>query len=256
MAGLGESPVGCARVRCPRGAWAMKLALLVQAALIGGCAHDWDAYDPRGSAAGPGSGGAGVSAATSGAGGGGGGSSVTTSGTGAGGSMPLGSIDYPAAVAACINPFVPDPVQCENATGAGTMNVDSSDSTTGQPNISFLRFELDGSLSGRSIEAVELRLVVADTPKASGTRSGEVWEVQAFTYDDLFVGAPAQIGQLELAGDQGAVSQGQVVTWTLPQALVSPGASIFLGVYPLSSDGVDYWTLTGAVPPQLHVVYQ
>jgi hypothetical protein len=135
------------------------------------------------------------------------------------------------------------------------MNVDESDSATGQPHYSFIRFDIDDWISDQRIDEVTLRLVVANTMKAAGPRSGEIWEVTPFTYDDLLVAAPAWVGQGPVSPDAGAVNQGEAVTWTLPASVVGAGTAVFLGVYPLSTDGVDYWKLNGADPPRLTIGY-
>jgi hypothetical protein len=36
---------------------------------------------------------------------------------------------------------------------------------------------------------------------------------------------------------------------------VDASAAVFLGIHPLSSDGVDYWKLNGADPPRLIIGY-
>jgi hypothetical protein len=224
---------------------AVVLSGVVAALLLGGCGHDWDGLEPLGSAGGQGGG------ASQGSGGMGGSSSSTG---GAGGASNPMEIEYTATIAECMSPVNPDPAGCELATGFGTMNVDESDSATGEPNYAFVRFDIDAWLADETIDAVTLRLVAADTAKAEGPNSGEVRQVEPFVYDDLLMGAPQSI-QL-LSGDVGRVVQGQIVEWDLSVIIVSAGAVICLGVVPQSSDGVDYWNLNGITPPRLIVAYR
>ncbi len=233
-----------------------------------GC-HDWDAFDPRlgvgggasGGAAGTGTAATGATttgttnAATT--------SSATTSVTststgpaGGGGQGGGGSqVAYTGVVADCIDPTLPDPDACETFVGTGALTVDGNRVTTATPRHAFLRFDLDGVLQGATIDAVALRVVVTNGSGADSTSTAEVWEVAPFTRPDLFMAEPAQVSAGPVSPDQGAVVQGQEVLFPLPTTLVVADGSVFLGLFPLTSNGVDYFNLNGAEPPQLIVDY-
>jgi hypothetical protein len=172
----------------------------------------------------------------------------------------LESIDkeapYGATVAACINQGNVDPDACEQRTGPGQMNVDEDDGMTNLPNFAFLRFDLDAKLTGKTVDLVRLRLVVASGDKASSPRGGEVWQVAPFTASDLTMAIPAKVGLAPVGAGKDAVTQGEPVDWVLPPALAQPNTSLFLGVFPQTDDGVSYWNSKGEEPPKLLVDYR
>lgn len=135
------------------------------------------------------------------------------------------------------------------------MSVDSSDSTTLLPIHSFIRFDIDDAIMGKTIDTVTLRLKVTASMKASSTQSGEIWRVQLFTESSLHMSEPAKVGGTPIGMDKGAVIQNQVLDWSLPASLVAPNQGVFLGVFPLSSDGVNYYNTDGAEPPRLIIHY-
>ena len=162
---------------------------------------------------------------------------------------------FKAEVAECISPTTFDPDACEASTGVGEMSVDTSDSVTLLPIHSFIRFDIDDTIANKTIDAVTLRLQVTGSMKASSTQSGEIWRVQSFTESSLKISEPAKVGMTPIGMDKGAVTQNQVLTWSLPTDIVAPNQGVFLGVFPLSSDGVNYYNTAGAEPPRLTIQY-
>jgi hypothetical protein len=62
--------------------------------------------------------------------------------------------------------------------------------------------------------------------------------------------APAKVGA-PLAGSQGQLSAGEVVNYTLPNAIVTAGQPLYLGLFPNDDDGVNYFNTDGSAPPRL-----
>jgi hypothetical protein len=135
------------------------------------------------------------------------------------------------------------------------MSVDTSDSVTLLPIHAFVRFDLDDAFANKTVDEVTLRLQVTGSMKASSTQSGEIWQVDSFSKLTLQMSEPAKVGASPIGMDKGAVTQNQVLTWTLPTNIVAPNQSVFLGIFPLSSDGVNYYNTDGAQPPRLTVRY-
>lgn len=135
------------------------------------------------------------------------------------------------------------------------MSVDELVSATGARNEAYLRFDLDSAVAGKKIVSVKLRLVVSDKTSADSDQTGEVWEVASFTASGLYSGVPSKLGSSALAPDRGPVLEGDEVSWDLPTNLVKPNGSVFLGVFPVTSDGVEYWNKNGDVPPKLVIEY-
>jgi hypothetical protein len=233
---------------------------------VAACGFDWDLLDPSlgppgdgSTASSTGAGGAGGSSSTavsSSSSSGDGGAASVSSSSGAGGGSTTSTVNYVAVVADCIDPMDPNPTECEVDTGFGIMSIDEIVSGTGARNEVYIRFNLDGALSGKSVVSVKLRLVVSNKASAGSDQTGEVWEVAPFMKTDLYLMAPSKVGVSALASDMGSVSQGEQVDWDLPITLVAPNSSVFLGVFPVSTDGVEYWNATGDVPPELIIEYQ
>ncbi|MCA9707361.1 MAG: hypothetical protein KDK70_16020 [Myxococcales bacterium] len=161
---------------------------------------------------------------------------------------------YTAALTGCNDPINLDPDLCEMLAQPypGAMTVDLDDRMIG-PFHGYLRFDLDDALVPRAVVSVTLRLVATDDTSANGPSSGEVYAVEPFTYEDLFMLQPAPVG-MALAPDQGAVDVGQVVEWPLPPDVLADGpTSLYLGVFPLDTNGIDYWGAEGPQPPELLV---
>lgn len=243
---------------------------LAGVALVGSaCSHDWDFFDPRLGAGGDATGGApaGGSPGTGGGGNpstGGGGSTEGGAPAGGGGAGPGGGgqggaqggggsgpvlHSYDATVADCIDPAAPDPDACALENGGTRMTADAQADTGGQRRI-FLRFDLDGAIAG-TIDSVVLRVTVPIVAGSESNASGSLWEVAPFTRADLFTAAPADVGASPLVMDLGAVVQGQVVDFELPTAAVAPGESVYFSIRTTSTNGVDYFNLTGTSPPEL-----
>jgi hypothetical protein len=133
--------------------------------------------------------------------------------------------------------------------GTDQLVMDVKDATTTHPWHGFVRFDLDAAFAATSVAAVTLVLTATDDSLAPSPSTGMVWQVQPFA--DLYVAEPAQIGTMALAPAQGAVVKNQVVKWTLPTSLATPGGSVFLELTTASSDGVHYWNLDGTHPPRI-----
>lgn len=247
------------------------LALTVASAA---CFPNWDQLDPSlGETSGSGAGGSGGATSSSGGGNGGtggtggtlgiggaggfgaggGGGGMGSGGAGGGGAGPV-TLTYPAAVADCVYIGMEDPDVCAAAPPVNTMTVDGAVSTVMLPGHSFLRFDLDGQLAGATVTEVRLRLTVSDDSNAASVSTGELHEVAPFTRMDLFTAAPATVAPL--GGDQGAVMPNDPVEWVLPSGIVAADGSVFLGVLPVDTDGVDYWNNDGAMPPVLLVTVE
>ncbi len=248
------------------------VAAMLAVAAISACTHDWDEFDPRlGSAGGGGSGGAAGPGPTTTTSANMTGSSTTmasmtqttstmsttsVSSAGGGGEGP-GQVEYPAAVADCINPGAPDPDACALAVGMNRMTVDAewNSMTDPTPRHSYLRFDLDGTIAGKTIDSVAVRLHVPNISGSESTQTGEVWEVDPFDRPALFVAAPMTVGGAPLSPNQGAVSLDQDVFFPLPTDSVTANGSVYLGILPLSTNGVDYFNALGAEPPALVISY-
>lgn len=211
-----------------------------------GCSHLWEELEPL-----PG----GTStASTGGAGGSGTGSSSSGSGSGSGGSTGVTTVTYKATFAGCNSDMNLDIVACEMIVGGGgIMNIDG---VTTQNTITrgFVRFDLDGALSGKTIDSVRLRLVTADVSNAQSEMSGAIWEVAPFTKASLGMAQPAELGTA-VALDLGAVVPSHEYLWELPAKLVAPNKPVYLGIRTAAENGVDYWNDHGVDPPRLIVDY-
>jgi hypothetical protein len=190
-----------------------------------------------------------------------GGSAGIDAGAGSGGTggAVIETATYsPPTVADCVSLVTPNPDACETSSGLGQLAVDSSNSgLPGAPaSAAFLSFALDGKFSGKQVLSVKLQMTVANQTNAEGDKSGEVWEVEPFTRPDLFNTVPAKVGAAALAADLGPVVPLQVVEWALPSSAVTAGQSVYLGVFPNSANGVDYYGKVSPAPPKLIVEYQ
>jgi hypothetical protein len=181
---------------------------------------------------------------------------TSTSSQGSETESPMTVLRYRAALAECNDPVNLDPDACEleAAPSMGALTVDLQNNTGIGPFHGYLRFDLDGALDPDLVVSVTLRLVATDS--SSSPSSGEVHRVEPFELMDLFAYQPATIGPL-LAPAQGPVAGGDVVEWLLPpNELPLDEPSLYFGIVPLSSDGIDYWNLDGAQPPELVVEQQ
>lgn len=161
---------------------------------------------------------------------------------------------YTATIAECIDPALPDLTRCASFNGNDQLVVDGDDGQTNSPWESFLRFDLDTALAGRTVHSVTLVLTSTDDDKADGPDSGAIWEVEPFDRDSLAIEAPAVVRAVPLADSKGKVEQVEPVAWTLPVAMASTD-SLYLGIITASDNGgVNYWNLAGEEPPRLEIV--
>ena len=160
-------------------------------------------------------------------------------------------LDYPASVAACIDPLAPDPSHCTQLNGSAQLAVDAHDASANEAWQGYVRFEVDGQLVGRTITAVTLVLVATSDSKSASPNSGEVWSVSPFTTASLSISTPMQIAKVGLS--QGSVVPLQTVQWPLPITAASANQPVYLGLITPNTDGTNYWNLTGPKPPILHV---
>lgn len=246
----------------------MGSALLI-GALVAAC-RDWDAYDPRlgdgaggqgtGASANGGAGGAGASANGGAGGEGAGAGGLNAGGDGAGGVSDGGggstgaTAVYEAVVADCINPLTPNPDTCAAELPAGLITVDQDQKGMGERH-SFLRFDLDDVFVGKTVDAVTLRLRVPMLSGSDSDQTGDLWLVTAFTRADLFVAEPSNVGSSPVVASLGATPQGALVEFTLPTAIAVVDGSVFFGLRPVSTNGVDYIDSDGVEPPVLEVSY-
>ena len=201
----------------------------------------------------PAEGGRGGAEPTGGAGGTGGTGGVTSAsgqgglaGAGGDGGTEPGTVSTLPTVADCLEGNG-TPASCETEPGALWVDM---------PNWrAFLRFELDGTLEGKTVTSVTLRLTVGDFTDAESNSTGEVYEVEPFTAGDLLDGPPSQVGG-PLVTNRGSAPQLAVIDLSLPSSMVAPNSPVFLGIFPVASDGVGYWNLYGPDPPELLIDYQ
>ncbi len=78
----------------------------------------------------------------------------------------------------------------------------------------------------------------------------------SFTLADLSTTAPSTLGAQPLAPDQGATAVGDTVIFVLPSGVVAPDSALYLGLLPVSDNGVNYFNNDGATPPRLVVRYR
>jgi hypothetical protein len=161
-------------------------------------------------------------------------------------------VTYTATVAECIDPNAPDLTLCTTINGANQLVIDGNDGTTNDPWESYLRFDLDAAIAGRTVTAVHVVLTATDDPKAPGPDGGDVWKVTAFTRAALATGRPTKVGGQPLAPSPGSIDALQVVGWSLPEGEVAASTPVFLGLITTDmTGGVNYWNLSGPNPPQL-----
>ena len=165
---------------------------------------------------------------------------------------------YPATYAACVmvDLMTPEPATCSSFTAPDGMTTDSV--------ISAMMPELGGSASLIHIpvgaefdnhEIVEVRLRLHTLPMTDSVQTGEIWVVEPFTPMSIEMALPLQLGAGPLAPNMGA-SLGDVdVVWVLPSDAVTANTDMYLGVFSVSNDGVDFYTHLGPSPPVIEVEY-
>jgi hypothetical protein len=162
-------------------------------------------------------------------------------------------LGFPATTADCVDVNLPDPDACAVAAATAPLTVDSTTEIAGNDTAAaaLLAFELDDSFIAANVVAVKLQLATGGLGSESES-SGEVWEVAPFTRNDLFGTLPAKQGAAPIADPLIGVAACTVVEWTLPLA-VEPSTTVYLGVFPRSSNGVDYFGIGGDFAPRLIV---
>src|SRR5262245_6111448 len=81
---------------------------------------------------------------------------------------------YVATIAECINPNMPDPAFCRTTNGNTELPVDLDDNNLHVPFYSYLRFDFDQAISGRTVTNVVLRAVITDGAQSNGPSTGEI----------------------------------------------------------------------------------
>lgn len=171
----------------------------------------------------------------------------------------VGTVVYAPVYAECLNPLKPDPRGCDDRN---TLTVDTEFVPSGVvtsvslgPRAAYFRFDLDQQLVGRVIESAFLELNVGAFPEADSTQTGELWEVEPFDPSTTSVRSPARVGA-NLAPSYGPAAPGSTVQLQIPPTKIRPNSSLYLGVLPSSSDGVDYYDNSGLKPPTLVVRFR
>ena len=161
-----------------------------------------------------------------------------------------GPVTYTANVAACTAPLAPSTSDCATGTGTGKMTVDLDDG--GVEYHSYVSFILVGWPAARTPTSVKLRLHTGNTGGAKSNQTGEVYLVEAFTFESLSTGVPATIGDA-VGQDKGAVVPDQVVEWilTLPPGIVGPGKVLYLGILPVTDNAANYWNADAENDPNV-----
>ena len=162
---------------------------------------------------------------------------------------------YPADVAECVDPAAPDPMVCRSENMGASANlfqmvVDLQDTATAHPWVAYVRFPVDNQIAGRTITAIALRVTATDDPAAASNSTGEVFAVAPFSLAELTGIAPAKTGA-RLVSSQGAVALLDVIEFPLPTDSVRAGESAHFGIFPVSTQGVDFWNSSGPNPPVL-----
>lgn len=149
--------------------------------------------------------------------------------------------------------------EAEDGTGpVGVMIVDTefiNQGGAGRPARALLRFEPPAALAGKTLTKVTLEVTVSAGDSAGSDGAGTVSSVEAFDATSLNTKAPAPL--VQLAGDPGACTPGQVVQWDLPVMFVVPGQPLYLGIFAIDSDGVLYRSSRAPGPdmPRLVIDY-
>jgi len=161
---------------------------------------------------------------------------------------------YTATIADCIDIDTPNPDDCKTAAGTAELTVDRSTEIAGNDNVTaaaMLTFTLDDSFTAGEVTAVTLEMASGgfggDTDE-----SGEVWEVAPFARADLFTATPAKVGADPVGPGIGQVISCEVVSWPLSLA-VEPNTTVYLGVFPTSTNGADYFGLGSPYEPRLRI---
>lgn len=151
----------------------------------------------------------------------------------------------------CVHPPEPDPDACTAITDPGYIQVDANEADLGGVVVGYIAFEISEAFEAADVQSVLLRMVAH--PFDPGSPTAEIWEVESFTHESLFMVAPAQIGAGPVGPSPGTVPESLIVEFSLPPSLIVPGQPLYLGIYTDSGDGVDYADEDSATPPELIV---
>lgn len=157
-------------------------------------------------------------------------------------------IAYPASASVCVSDSFPDATFCADIYSPNSLVVTELDDTTMLPLRTYLRFDLDGSVTG-TVAAVTLQMTALDTAQAASDQSGSVWQVSVFTQQSIASTTPGKIGSV-LATDRGTVVNGAVVEWPLASSSVGANSVLCLEIESTSTNNVIY---DKAAPPTLLV---
>lgn len=165
---------------------------------------------------------------------------------------------YAASFATCVmlDEPTPNPAACIALTQPDGMTVDLQ-AGSGMPGASagMVSIPIGSDFVGADIIEVRLRLRTLSDPSADSNQTGEVWLVDAFTEDSLQSTLPQTVQAMPLAADMGPSLPDTDNVWVLPDDVLVPDADLHLGIYGVTTDGVDYVTHVGDPAPVLEVDY-
>lgn len=168
-----------------------------------------------------------------------------------------GTLEVPASLCACRG-AEHTPAQCAfyASAGQGDAVVIDQASDTGDYLVACLMFDLDDTLSDKTINQVILEMHTTAVNWASSDAAGDIWAVEPFTMADLDNALPQQLGVTPLASKPGVAPVNVPIQWQLPIDAVTGNAQIYLCAYPLSEDGLYFHSHTGTFPPKLYIEYE
>ncbi len=143
------------------------------------------------------------------------------------------------------------PDECEQVTSAGNNNggvgemvVDQLDGDLGDREVhSYLKFPWHPAYR---VDGAKVELILhttADGDSQSSSQTGEIWLVDTFTLGSLAQAIPSRVGTAPKAQDMGMAGNDKQVAWELPASTFDDGQPVYIGVLPVSEDGVNYWNL-------------
>lgn len=186
------------------------------------------------------------------------GTSTDSSSTSSDGAPSVQTAVYPASFATCVmlDEPTPNPAACVALTQPDGMTVDLQ-AVTGMPGASagMVSIPIGSDFVRADIIEVRLRLRTLPGPSANSNQTGEVWLVDAFTEDSLQSTLPQTVQAMPLAADMGPSLPDTDNVWVLPDDVLVPDADLHLGIYGVTTDGIDYVTHLGDPAPVLEVDY-
>jgi hypothetical protein len=157
-------------------------------------------------------------------------------------------VEVVATLAVCTEVGVFDTEHCALEAGPEQFTLDSDD-VDGNVSNGWLRFDLDDALEGAAIVDVQLVLRVGSDRFDESDQSGELWTVAEFDAGVLAMGDPTPIELV--AADLGVVALDAEVVFDVSPDLVVPSSALCFGLFPSTSDGLDYWGHGSDDPPRL-----